>query len=63
MEAISGLASELTVVMIAHRVTTLRRCDLVIELDKGRIVAQGTYEQLIERSSALRQAARATSTT
>ena len=52
MDAIDGLSSNLTILLIAHRLTTLRRCDTFVELGHGRVLAQGTYEQLLERSAA-----------
>lgn len=61
MEAINGLDRELTIIMIAHRLTTLRHCDVILQLDRGRIVAQGSYTDLIERD-VKRQPAHATST-
>lgn len=36
MEAIEGLSSEFTILLIAHRITTLRGCDVVVELARGR---------------------------
>jgi len=42
MEAIEGLSRELTIVMIAHRLTTVQRCDRVIELEEGRILRFST---------------------
>ena len=47
MEAIEGLSRELTIVMIAHRLSTVQRCDRVIELEAGRLKRQGTYEQVV----------------
>jgi ATP-binding cassette subfamily B protein len=57
MEAIHGLDGELTILMIAHRLTTVKHCDTVVQLESGRVVAQGTYEQLIESSAHFRQIA------
>ena len=58
MDAIDGLNRDLTILLIAHRLTTVRRCDLIVELEHGRVVAQGTYEQLLECSSSFRKMAR-----
>ncbi len=41
MEAIEGLGPELTIVMIAHRLSTVARCNRVIQLDNGRVLADG----------------------
>ena len=57
MDAIEGLSSDLTILLIAHRLTTVRRCDTIVELEHGRVVAQGTYEQLLERSPSFRRMA------
>jgi ABC-type multidrug transport system fused ATPase/permease subunit len=59
MQAIEGLTRSLTVVLIAHRLTTVRSCDVIVEMEHGRMVAQGTYEQLLERSASFRRMAHA----
>jgi len=55
MESIAGLDRRLTIIQIAHRLTTLRDCDFIIEVAGGQVVAQGTYEDLMENSSGFRQ--------
>jgi len=60
MAAIEGLGSDLTILLIAHRLTTVRRCDIIVELEHGRVRAQGTYEQLLERSPSFRKMSNAT---
>ena len=57
MEAIEGFSRDLTILLIAHRLTTVRRCDIVVQLEHGRVVAQGTYEHLIECSPSFRKMA------
>ena len=47
MQAIEGLSEDLTILIIAHRLTTLKNCDLIVKLEGGRIAAQCTYEQII----------------
>jgi ATP-binding cassette subfamily B protein len=42
MNAIEGLSSDLTILLIAHRLTTLTRCDIVVELEHGRISTKTT---------------------
>ncbi len=58
MDAIEALDRELTILVIAHRLSTVRRCDTIVQLEKGRITAHGTYEQLLECSYSFRQMAR-----
>ena len=46
MEAIEELDRQLTVIMIAHRISTVRNCDRIVVLEKGRIRVQGSYRYL-----------------
>jgi ABC-type multidrug transport system fused ATPase/permease subunit len=57
-DAIAGLAGKVTVVIIAHRLSTVRRCDTIHLMDRGRIVASGTYDDLIARNETFRAMAR-----
>jgi len=54
MDSIEGLGSNLTILIIAHRLTTVRSCDIILQVEKGRLVARGNYEQLVEQSSTFR---------
>jgi ABC-type multidrug transport system fused ATPase/permease subunit len=47
-DAIHELRGSTTVVMIAHRLSTVRNADIVVYLDKGRILAQGTFDEVRE---------------
>ena len=47
MEAIGKLLGQRTIIMIAHRLTTLRLCQVVFMLQRGRLVATGSYEDLM----------------
>ena len=59
VDAIGVLNSDLTILLVAHRLTTVRSCDCIVELEHGRVVAQGTYEQLLECSPSFRKMAKA----
>jgi ATP-binding cassette subfamily B protein len=59
MDAIEGLSSDLTIFLIAHRLTTVQRCNTIVELEEGRVVAQGTYEQLLMYSPSFNKMVRA----
>jgi ATP-binding cassette subfamily B protein len=50
MAELEGLSRELTVVMIAHRLSTVQRCDRVIRLAKGCIQAQGSPDQVLVKN-------------
>ncbi len=52
MAAIARLPRSLTIVSIAHRVSTLRMCDTVVRLDQGRIVAVGPYDRVMVQARA-----------
>lgn len=47
MEAIDHLDKSITILIVAHRLTTLRSCDQIIELANGRVLRAGTYEEII----------------
>jgi ATP-binding cassette subfamily C protein len=53
-DAIDALRGERTVVVIAHRMATVRTCDRLIVLDGGRVVAQGSFDALIASSDLFR---------
>lgn len=57
MKSIEDLNRDLTILIIAHRLTTVQHCDLILELTHGKVVAQGSYEQLIQGSSSFRSMA------
>lgn len=59
MEAVHGLAGEKTILMIAHRLSTVVDCDRILFMQQGRIVASGRYDELIETNQDFRKLARA----
>lgn len=55
MEAIGELTHNKTVIMIAHRLKTVRNADCIFVVDGGRIVQQGTHEELIGQEGIYRR--------
>ncbi|MGG7576418.1 ABC transporter ATP-binding protein [Rhizobium sp. Nf11,1] len=47
METLNGLRDRLTILMVAHRLSTLSNCDFIVELVDGVVSRVGTYEELI----------------
>ena len=48
-KTLSGLKKDITCIIIAHRLNTIKECDRILVLDKGRIIEQGNHESLIEQ--------------
>jgi HlyD family secretion protein len=47
MDAINDFSESKTVIMIAHRLSTVKNCDLIYFLDKGKVLDSGSYKDLI----------------
>lgn len=47
MDAISNLSGRTTVILIAHRLSTVRKCDDIYVMDRGNVVGAGSYDELI----------------
>lgn len=48
MEEIRGINHQKTIIMIAHRLDTVRHCDQIFVLSRGRLVCKGKYEELLD---------------
>jgi ATP-binding cassette subfamily C protein len=57
MEAIYALGGDHTMLMIAHRLSTVKQADDIVMLERGRKVGEGTYEELEQRHSKFRSMA------
>ena len=55
LEAIEALTHEKTIIMIAHRLKTVRHADNIVVIDKGSIVQQGTHDELMKEEGIYRR--------
>ena len=54
MDAVNNLSKEITIIFIAHRLSTVKNCDKIFLLEKGELKGQGTFEELINISENFR---------
>lgn len=57
MQAIESFRGERTIVLIAHRLSTVRKCDRVVFIEAGRIAGVGSYEELQRQNADFRDMA------
>ncbi|GAL24280.1 phospholipid-lipopolysaccharide ABC transporter [Vibrio variabilis] len=58
MDAISDFSGSKTIIMIAHRLKTVEKCDIIYFLDKGTVTDSGTYQELCSRNKQFREMAK-----
>ena len=47
MEAVSKLGNDKTIIIVAHRLNSVKNCDIIFKLEKGKLVAEGKFDQLV----------------
>jgi HlyD family secretion protein len=57
MDAINEFRGDKTIIIVAHRLKTIRNCDCIFYIDNGELVHQGTYDQLIKENINFRKMA------
>jgi ABC-type multidrug transport system fused ATPase/permease subunit len=55
MEAVQKIRADKTIILIAHRLTTVKTCDTIFLMDHGRLLAQGSYDELLAGNDAFRR--------
>ena len=50
MNAITEMNKDITIILVTHRLSTVKDCDIIFELDSGKLVSKGTYNELINSS-------------
>ena len=54
MAEIAGLGNDVTILQVAHRLSTVEDCDMIVEMEAGRVVATGTFASLLQSSPSFR---------
>ena len=54
MEEINKLSKKLTIILVAHRLSTVKNCDKIYLFEKGQIINEGTFEELIESNKSFK---------
>jgi len=57
MESIDELSDLKTIIMVAHRLKTIQKCDQIFFIEKGKVIDQGTYEHLVKNNEHFRNMA------
>jgi len=57
MDAVNNLGKEITIILIAHRLSTVKKCDKIFFFEKGKLIDKGTFEKLLERNNKFREIA------
>ena len=47
MDAVNNIGKDITIILIAHRLNTVKDCDIIFKLEKGQVIGQGTFDKLI----------------
>ncbi len=55
MHSLADLGREVTIVIVAHRLSTLQDCDEIVEMNRGQVVGVGTFEDLLSTSATFRE--------
>jgi HlyD family secretion protein len=55
MKAINDLSGQRTLIMVAHRLSTVKKCDVIYYMDDGEIVASGSYGELLESNEKFKE--------
>ena len=58
MRSVESLTGNLTLIHVAHRISTVMDCDQIAVFDEGRVVGCGTYEELMESCGVFQQLVR-----
>ena len=54
MNAVYGLSKDITTILIAHRLSTVKKCDTIFLIEEGKIKQKGSFDELIKISKSFK---------
>ena len=48
IKEINNLGKDIAIILIAHRLSTVKNCDIIFKLEKGQLVGQGTFDEIVK---------------
>ena len=54
MDAVNNLSKDITIIIVAHRLNTVKNCDIIFKFEKGQLIGQGTFDKLININEKLK---------
>ena len=51
MDAVHKLGKDITIILVAHRLNTVKNCDIIFKLEKGKLIGQGSFDELINNNN------------
>lgn len=58
VDAINNLGEKVTIILIAHRLNTVKNCDRIFKIEKGQVISQGTYNEIMNINNNFRSSAK-----
>ena len=55
MKSLDVIDQNVTVIIVAHRLSTVKNCDIIFEMNQGQLVASGSYQELIDKSPSFKK--------
>jgi len=49
MDAVNNLSKDITIIMIAHRLNTVKICDIIFKIENGELIGEGNFNQIIDK--------------
>jgi len=56
MDAVNNIGKDITIILIAHRLNTVKNCDIIFKLKNGKVIEQGNFDKLVDNDKVIYEA-------